>query len=128
MGATALLPAVQLVADAGRSMRRKKRRLNTRKTVLGSQNMRLSDPRCGGRGGEGVESTLENLAGLSPLLAWADEQAHVARMPKPPRRLTRTAVVRALTRLGELCEERKSRVEIAIYGGTVMMLAYDCRG
>lgn len=48
-------------------------------------------------------------------------------MSKPPRRLTRTAVVRALTRLGELCDERKSRVEIAIYGGTVMMLAYDCR-
>ena len=48
-------------------------------------------------------------------------------MPKPPRRLTRTAIIRALTRLGELCTERKSRVEIAIYGGTVMMLAYDCR-
>jgi len=48
-------------------------------------------------------------------------------MPKPSRRLTRTAIVRALTRLGELCLEKNSRVEIAIYGGTVMMLAYDCR-
>lgn len=48
-------------------------------------------------------------------------------MPKPSRRLTRAAIVRALTRLGELCTESKSRVEIAIYGGTVMMLAYDCR-
>ncbi|MDO8596001.1 MAG: DUF6036 family nucleotidyltransferase [Sulfuricaulis sp.] len=48
-------------------------------------------------------------------------------MSKPSRRLTRTAIVRALTRLGELCAERQSRVEIAIYGGTVMMLAYDCR-
>jgi hypothetical protein len=50
-----------------------------------------------------------------------------ARMPKPSRRLTRTAIVRALSRLGELCAEKKSRVEIAIYGGTVMMLAYNCR-
>lgn len=48
-------------------------------------------------------------------------------MPKPFRRLSRAAVVRALTRLGELCVENNSRVEIAIYGGTVMMLAYDCR-
>ena len=48
-------------------------------------------------------------------------------MQKSPPRLTRTAIVRALTRLGELCSEKKSRVEIAIYGGTVMMLAYNCR-
>jgi len=48
-------------------------------------------------------------------------------MPKSPRRLTRTAIIRALTRLGELCAGQKSRVEISIYGGTVMMLAYDCR-
>lgn len=50
-----------------------------------------------------------------------------AGMPKPSHRLKRSAIVRALTRLGELCAEKKSRVEIAIYGGTVMMLAYDCR-
>jgi hypothetical protein len=48
-------------------------------------------------------------------------------MPKPTRRLTRAAIVRALTRLGQLCAAQDSRVEIAIYGGTVMMLAYDCR-
>ena len=50
-----------------------------------------------------------------------------ASMPKPPRRLKRTAIIRALTRLGELCAGQKSRVEIALYGDTVMMLAYDCR-
>ena len=48
-------------------------------------------------------------------------------MPKPSRRLSRAVIVRALSRLGELCAEKNSRVEIAIYGGTVMMLAYDCR-
>jgi hypothetical protein len=48
-------------------------------------------------------------------------------MPTPTRRLTRAAIVRALTRLGELCAAQGSRVEVAIYGGTVMMLAYDCR-
>ncbi|MSU47923.1 MAG: hypothetical protein EXS37_02350 [Opitutus sp.] len=48
-------------------------------------------------------------------------------MPKPSRRFSRAVIVRALSRLGELCTEKKSRVEIAIYGGTVMMLAYDCR-
>jgi hypothetical protein len=48
-------------------------------------------------------------------------------MPKPSRRLSRAAIVRALSRLGELCAKKNSRVEIAIYGGTVMMLAYDCR-
>ena len=48
-------------------------------------------------------------------------------MPKPTRRLTRTAAIRALTRLGQLCAAKDSRIEIAIYGGTVMMLAYDCR-
>jgi hypothetical protein len=53
--------------------------------------------------------------------------AQSAEMPKPSRRLSRTVIVRALSRLGGLCAEKKSRVEIAIYGGTVMMLAYDCR-
>ncbi len=48
-------------------------------------------------------------------------------MAKPLRRLTRARVVRALTRLGELCAERAIKAEIAIYGGTVMMIAYDCR-
>ncbi len=48
-------------------------------------------------------------------------------MPKPSRRLSRADIIRALTRLGELCAKQQSRVEIAVYGGTVMMLAYDCR-
>jgi len=50
-----------------------------------------------------------------------------AGMLKPSRRLTRAIIVRALTRLGELSAAKNSRLEIAIYGGTVMMLAYDCR-
>ena len=48
-------------------------------------------------------------------------------MSKPPRRLSRTTVIRALNRLGELCTKTEGKVEIAIYGGTVMMLAYNCR-
>ncbi|MBI4621685.1 MAG: hypothetical protein HY736_00495 [Verrucomicrobia bacterium] len=48
-------------------------------------------------------------------------------MPKPHRRLTRVQVVRALTRLGELCAAAQIKAEIAIYGGTVMMIAYDFR-
>ena len=48
-------------------------------------------------------------------------------MPPPSRRLQRAQVLRALTRLGELCVEARLKAEIAIYGGTVMMIAYDCR-
>jgi hypothetical protein len=48
-------------------------------------------------------------------------------MPKPFRRLTRAQIVRALTRLGELCTGAAIKAEIAIYGGTVMMIAYNCR-
>ena len=48
-------------------------------------------------------------------------------MPPSSRRLKRAQVLRALTRLGELCVAAKLKAEIAIYGGTVMMLAYDCR-
>jgi len=48
-------------------------------------------------------------------------------MSKPLRRLTRAQIVRALTRLGELCAAAAIKAEIAIYGGTVMMIAYDCR-
>ena len=60
-------------------------------------------------------------------LASDSEVPQSAGMPKPSRRLSRAVIVQALTRLGELCAEKQSRVEIAIYGGTVMMLAYDCR-
>jgi hypothetical protein len=35
--------------------------------------------------------------------------------------------VRALTRLGALCADAAIKAEIAIYGGKVMMIAYDCR-
>ena len=48
-------------------------------------------------------------------------------MSKPLRRLTRAQIVRALTRLGELCAAAAIKAEVAIYGGTVMMIAYDCR-
>ena len=48
-------------------------------------------------------------------------------MSKPLRRLTRAQVVCALTRLGDLCTAAASKVEIALYRGTVMMIAYDCR-
>lgn len=43
------------------------------------------------------------------------------------RRLKRSAIVSALARLDELCAASRNRIEIAIYGGTVMMLAYNCR-
>ena len=48
-------------------------------------------------------------------------------MSKPLRRLTRAQIVRALTRLGELCAAAAIKAEVAIYVGTVMMIAYDCR-
>ncbi|MFZ9839340.1 MAG: hypothetical protein ACO3JJ_12490 [Opitutaceae bacterium] len=48
-------------------------------------------------------------------------------MPKPLRRLSRPQIARALARLGELCTAQGVRAEIAIYGGTVMMFAFDCR-
>ena len=48
-------------------------------------------------------------------------------MAQPLRRLTRAQIVRALTRVGELCAAAGIKAEIAIYGGTVMMIAYDCR-
>ncbi len=48
-------------------------------------------------------------------------------MAKPLRRLTRAQIVCALTRLGALCAEAAIKAEIAIYGGRVMMIAYDCR-
>jgi hypothetical protein len=52
---------------------------------------------------------------------------HPVRMA-PRRRLKKSVVVRALTRLGELCAASGSKVEVAIDGGTVMMFAFDCRG
>jgi hypothetical protein len=56
------------------------------------------------------------------------DRRSVAFMPKSHRRrLKRADIVRALTRLGELCAAQGDKVELAIYGGTVMMFAYDCR-
>lgn len=48
-------------------------------------------------------------------------------MRQPSRRLKRAQIVLALTRLGELCVAAKLKAEVAIYGGTVMMIAYNCR-
>lgn len=73
---------------------------------------------------------MENVAASRRLISTAcvsPSNPQLAAMPKPSRRLTRAAIIHALTRLGELCAATGSRVEIAIYGGTVMMLAYDCR-
>jgi hypothetical protein len=47
-------------------------------------------------------------------------------MAKPLRCLTRAQIVRALTRLGEFCVAAAIKAEV-IHGGTVMMIAYDCR-
>ena len=55
------------------------------------------------------------------------EPSNASAMSKPLRRLTRAQIVRALTRLGELCAAAAIKAEVAIYGGTVMMIAYDCR-
>jgi hypothetical protein len=41
--------------------------------------------------------------------------------------LTRTLMLHALERLGELAEEAGLQLHICIYGGSAMMLAYDCR-
>jgi hypothetical protein len=70
---------------------------------------------------------LPRLGATTRSLLNASGQRTILYMPKPTRRLSRAKVIRALTRLGELCASTQSKVEIAIYGGTVMMLAYDCR-
>lgn len=41
--------------------------------------------------------------------------------------ITKTLLTRALRRLGELAEEAGLELEICIYGGALMMLAYDAR-
>lgn len=55
------------------------------------------------------------------------EPSNARAMSKPLRRLTRAQVVCALTRLGDLCTAAAIKVKIALYRGTVMMLAYDCQ-
>ena len=41
--------------------------------------------------------------------------------------ITRRLLINALTRLGELAQERGTKLEVCLYGGAVMMLAYDAR-
>ena len=36
-------------------------------------------------------------------------------------------LIRALTRLGELAQEEGLKLEVCLYGGALMMLAYDTR-
>lgn len=43
------------------------------------------------------------------------------------RNITRNLLVRALTRMGELAQEEGVKLEVCIYGGALMMLAYDSR-
>ena len=42
-------------------------------------------------------------------------------------KITRELLIRALNRLGELAIEKGKKLEVCIYGGPVMMLAYDVR-
>ncbi len=43
------------------------------------------------------------------------------------KKITKQALIQALTRLGELAEERGLVLEVCLYGGALMMLAYDAR-
>jgi hypothetical protein len=45
----------------------------------------------------------------------------------PLERLTKARIQRALARLSELARERGVRLEMTLYGGALMMLAYDSR-
>ncbi len=45
----------------------------------------------------------------------------------PLKKLTKTEVLAALSRLSELAQEDGVRLEMTLYGGAVMMLAYDAR-
>ena len=41
--------------------------------------------------------------------------------------ITKELLIRALTRMGELAQEQGTQLEVCIYGGAVMMLAYNAR-
>jgi hypothetical protein len=41
--------------------------------------------------------------------------------------LSKTNLLQALERLGEIAEENETVIELCIYGGAAMMLAYDRR-
>lgn len=45
----------------------------------------------------------------------------------PKKRLNRQTILAALEHLNQLCLENETMLEISIYGGTAMMLAYDSR-
>lgn len=56
------------------------------------------------------------------------ERPDVAGKPtKPPNLGDRDEILRALRRLGELAREKKIELELSIYGGCAMMLAFDRR-
>ena len=42
--------------------------------------------------------------------------------------ITKALLIRALTRMGELAQREGTKLEVCIYGGAVMMMAYDTRG
>jgi hypothetical protein len=46
-------------------------------------------------------------------------------MPRP--KLTRADLIKGLNRLGELAAEEKVVLELCVFGGSALMLAYDCR-
>ena len=41
--------------------------------------------------------------------------------------ISKELLIKALTRMGELAQEEGAKLEVCIYGGAVMMLAYDTR-
>jgi len=41
--------------------------------------------------------------------------------------ITKAILIRALTRMGELAQHEDTKLEVCLYGGAVMMLAYDVR-
>ena len=43
------------------------------------------------------------------------------------KRITKALLIRALTRMGELAQADGVKLEVCIYGGAVMMMAYDTR-
>src|SRR5258707_3470487 len=50
-----------------------------------------------------------------------------SRSPMPLEKLTRARIVQALNLLGELAEQEQVTLELCIYGGSAMMLAYGSR-
>ena len=57
----------------------------------------------------------------------ANEQVWILASRMPLERLTRARIVQALNLLGELAEQEGVTLELCIYGGSAMMLAYGAR-